>query len=69
MINLIQSEIYKLVRNKTFGYLMMASFILSFVLHILIIVDWWQLGGTSLDIAGLGELNALNIQRGMSTFP
>lgn len=61
MINLIQSEIYKLVRNKTFGYLMMASFILSFVLHILIIVDWWQLGGTSLDIAGLGELNTLNI--------
>ena len=63
MINLVQAEIYKLVRNKAFWYLMITSIVLSFLLHILVLVDWWQIGGTPLDDAGLSQLNALNFYR------
>lgn len=63
MINLVQAEIYKLVRNKAFWYLMLTSIVLSFLLHILVLIDWWQIGGTPLDDAGLSQLNALNFYR------
>nr|WP_255639721.1 ABC transporter permease [Aquibacillus saliphilus] len=60
MSNLIRAELYKLQRNKTFWVLIGTITGLSALLHFLILIEWWQLSGTSFDSAGLSELNALS---------
>ena len=60
MTNLIQAECYKLIRNKTFWVLITSITGLSALLHVLILLDWWQLSGTEFDKAGLSEFNALS---------
>lgn len=59
MNNLLKAELYKLQRNKTFWVLLLVSAGLSALLHFLIITDWWMVGATEFDEAGLKELNAL----------
>jgi len=59
MNNLLKAERYKLLRNKTFWVLMLISAGLSALLHLLIITDWWMVGVSEFDHAGLKELNAL----------
>ncbi|WP_066189963.1 ABC transporter permease [Gracilibacillus timonensis] len=59
MTNLIKAECYKLTRNKTFWVLIVTMAGLSLLLHLLVILDWWQLSGTVFDQAGLSEWNAL----------
>lgn len=58
--NLIKAELFKLQRNKTFWVLLFTITGLSALLHYLIIIDWWQVFGTSFDSAGLSELNAVS---------
>src|SRR5699024_11480240 len=60
MGNLIKSELFKLQRNKTFWVLLFTTTGVSALLHYLIIIDWWQVFGTSFDSVGLSELNALS---------
>lgn len=60
MINLIQAERFKLIRNKTFGVLILTITGFSALLHFLIVTGWWQVTGTAFDSAGLSELNALS---------
>lgn len=60
MINLIKTEMYKLIRNKTFWVLIVSFTGLSVLLHCLILTDWWFMSGTEFDEAGLSELNALS---------
>lgn len=60
LFNLIKAELYKIQRNKTFWVLVGTITGLSALLHFLIIIDWWQLTGTSFDNAGLSEFNALS---------
>lgn len=61
MTNLIRAEIFKLHRNKTFWVLILSIMGISLLLHFLRIIDWWQMGGTAFDSAGLSELNALSV--------
>ncbi|MBS4191252.1 ABC transporter permease [Bacillus sp. FJAT-49705] len=60
MTNLIRAELYKLSRNKTFWVLITSLTGFSALLHLLIILDWWQLSGTEFDKAQLSDLNALS---------
>lgn len=61
MINLLRAETFKLQRNKTFWVLFTTITGLSAMLHLLVIIGWWQLSGTEFDKAGLSELNALSV--------
>lgn len=63
MINLIRAESYKLVKNKSFWYLVISSILLSLLLHLFVMNGWWQLSGTPFDDAGLSDLNALNMYK------
>lgn len=59
MINQIRAESFKLRRNRTFWVLIVASVGLSALLHYLVIIDWWQMHGTTFEDAGLSQLNAM----------
>ncbi|GGA78583.1 ABC transporter permease [Ornithinibacillus halotolerans] len=61
MNNLMRSEIFKLQRNRTFWVTLVSVTGLSVLLHYLILIDWWQITGTTYDSAGIGELNALTM--------
>src|SRR5690625_1007311 len=59
MTNLIKTEIYKLLRNKTFWVLIVSITGFSALLHLLVIMDWWLISGTVFDQTGLSDMNAL----------
>jgi ABC-2 type transport system permease protein len=60
MMNQIRAELFKLQRNKTFWVLQIVAFILSGLLHYLIIIDWWKVNDSVFVRAGLGELSGLS---------
>jgi ABC-2 type transport system permease protein len=60
VINLLRAETFKLQRTKTFWVLFTTITGLSAMLHLLVIIGWWQLTGTEFDRVGLSELNALS---------
>lgn len=54
------AEWFKLKRNKTFWVILFIVAGLSALLNYLVIIDWWQMGGTPFEQAGLSEFNALS---------
>lgn len=60
MSNLIQAELFKLKRNKSFWVIMGVTTGLSILLYYLVIIDWWMMQNTNFAEVGLSKLNALS---------
>src|SRR5699024_3609848 len=60
MTILIKAETYKILRNKTFWGLIVSITGFSALLHLLVILYWCLVSGTSFDLTALSDMNAVN---------
>lgn len=61
MINLLQTELYKLLKNRSFWKVCLSMILVYGIMFYLVVIEWWSMESSSLESLGLKSFTAIEM--------